>query len=144
MYDGIGLLDIATGKTKKLVQGPVAAYYFSPDSRHLAYIAIPPRPYFSWKVADVSSGKSRHLVDFVTTGDEAIAYRYFDQLALSHSIWSPRSDALIFAGVLIRGEGAMLPMFSPPPSVWVVPIAKAASRKIADGKLAFWSPIVGN
>lgn len=144
MYDGIGLLDTATGKTKKLVQEPVAAYYFSPDSRHLAYIAIPPGPYFSWKVADVPSGKSRHLVDFITTGDEAIAYRYFDQLALSHSIWSPRSDALIFAGVLIRGREAMLPMFSPPPSVWVVPISKAAPRKIADGKLAFWSPIAGN
>jgi len=145
MYDGIGLLDTATGKIKKLVQEPVAAYYFSPDSRHLAYIAIPRGPYFSWNVADLPSGKSRHLLDFITTSDEAIAYRYFDQLALSHSIWSPRSDALIFAGVLIPGEGeAMPPMFSPPPSVWMVPIAKAAPRKIADGKLAFWSPIAGN
>jgi len=144
-YDGIWLLDIATGKIKKLVREPVTAYYFSPDSRHLAYIAIPPGPYFSWKVADLPSGKSLHLLDFVTTGDEAIAYRYFDQLALSHSIWSPRSDALIFAGVLIPGEGeAMPPMFSPPPSVWIVPIAKAPPRKIADGKLAFWSPVAGN
>ena len=145
MYDGIELLDTATGKINKVVQEPVAAYYISPDSRHLAYIAIPRGPYFSWYVADLPSGKSRHLLDFVTTGDEAIAYRYFDQLALSHSIWSPRSDALIFAGVLINGEGEVMPpMFSPPPSVWVVPISKAPAQKIADGKLAFWSPTAGN
>ena len=145
MYDGIGLLDAATGKTSKLVKEPVSAFYFSPDSRHLAYIAIPAGPFFSWEVADLPSGKSRHLVDFVTTAEEAIAYRYFDQLALSHSIWSPRSDALIFAGVLIRTEGdTMPPMMSPPPSIWVVPISKGPPRNIADGKLAFWSPIAGN
>ncbi len=143
-YNGIGLVDIATGKTTKLVREPVTAYSFSPDSRHLAYIAVPPGPYFSWKVADLPSGKSRHLADFITTADEAIAYRYFDQLALSHSIWSPRSDALIFAGVLVRGGEAMLPMFSPPPSVWVIPISNAPARKIADGKLGFWSPVGGN
>jgi dipeptidyl aminopeptidase/acylaminoacyl peptidase len=145
MYNGIGLLDTATGKTNKLVQEPVAAFCFSPDSRRLAYIAIPRGPFFSWDVADVASGKHRHLADFVTTGEEAIAYRYFDQLALSHSIWSPRSDALIFAGVLIHAEGeTMAPMMSPPPSVWVVPIAKGPPRSVAEGKLAFWSPVAGN
>jgi len=145
MYDGIGLLDAATGKTTRLVQEPVEAYYFSPDSRHLAYIEIPRGPYFSWNVADLPSGKSHHLADFVTTGEEAIAYRYFDQLALSHSIWSPRSEALIFAGVLINGrQESMPPMYSPPPSIWVVPISKGPPRNIAEGKLAFWSPIPGN
>jgi hypothetical protein len=144
-YDGIGTLDTASGAVTKLVKQQVAAFYFSPDSHHLAFIEIPAgRPYYSWNVVDLPSAKSRRLLEFFTTRDEALAYRYFDQLALSHSIWSPQSDALVFAGAVVGMAGTVPHLFSPPPAVWVVPITKERPRKIADGKLAFWSPVAGN
>jgi len=144
-YDGIGMLDTASGTIKKLVKQQVAAFYFSPDSHHLAFIEIPAgRPYYSWNVVDLPSAKSRRLLEFFTTRDEALAYRYFDQLALSHRIWSPQSDALVFAGAVVGATGSMPQMVSPPPAIWVVPITKERPRKIADGKLAFWSPVAGD
>ncbi len=144
-YDGIGMLDTASGVTKKIVKQQVAAFYFSPDSHHLAFIGIPEgRPYYSWNVVDLPSAKSRRLLEFFTTRDEALAYRYFDQLALSHRIWSPQSDAFLFAGAVVGAMRSMPQMVSPPPAIFVVPIGKEPPRKIADGKLAFWSPAAGD
>jgi Tol biopolymer transport system component len=141
MMDGISMLDVAGGTTKKIVSEPVAAFYFSPDSNYLAYIAVPEkRSFYQWKLSDLKSGKSRQLANFITTRDESMAYRFFDQLALSHRIWSPDSKALVFAGVLVKGElpNAMGP--APAPFVFVAAIDELKPRPIAEGTLAFWSP----
>ena len=69
------------------------------------------KPYYSWSVVDVKTGAQKALGNFLATPDESTAYRYFDQLAVSHTIWSPDSSSFIYAGVhldWIAGQGARI------------------------------------
>jgi len=142
IFDGINLLDTTTAKAKKLVREPVAAFYFSPDSKYLAYVVVPEgKAYYQWKLANLSTGKNLSMFNFITTRDESLSYRFFDQLALSHAIWSPDSKALVFAGVPVTGEAPRASVGpSPPPYVFIVPIDHPHPLPVAEGTLAFWSP----
>ncbi len=137
-YDGVNLLDIASGNVSTLVSDPVIAYNFSPDGKWLAYIGTSETSN-TWNVVAASGGQSRKLCDFTATSAESAVYRVFDQYALSHRIWSPDSRAIVFAGVMLK-EGQEPSDMLPPPSVWMVPIDGGAPRALADGSLAFWSP----
>ncbi len=137
-YDGINLLDLASGNISALVSDPVVAYNFSPDGRWLAYIGITETSN-SWNVIAAGGGKPRKLCDFVASGAESAAYQVFDQYALSHRIWSPDSKALVFAGVRLK-QGQPPGENMPPASVWAVPIDGGAPREVGDGIVAFWSP----
>lgn len=140
IFHGIKLLDIADGKVRNLCRDPVSAYFFSPDARRLAYIGSPARkPYFTWHVIELASGKSTHLANFITTREESIAYRYFEQIALSHSIWAPDSSAITFAGVIVKGEPRRATGPAPPPTVWILPADKSAPTAVGQGVLGFWS-----
>ncbi|HZY59990.1 MAG TPA: hypothetical protein VFE56_09515 [Candidatus Binataceae bacterium] len=138
-YDGVNLLDVASGNISTLVSDPVIAYNFSPDGRWLAYIGLTEQAN-TWNVIELG-GKSRKLGNFVATHTESVAYRYFDQYALSHRIWSPDSRALVFAGTMLK-EGMALPSgATPPPSIWLMPVDGGPAQTLADGEVAFWSPV---
>jgi Tol biopolymer transport system component len=140
-YNGIKLVDIATANSKLLTKDDVAAFFFAPDSRHIAFIGVPEdKPYYTWSVVDVKSGTQKALGNFLATPDESTAYRYFDQLAVSHTIWSPDSSAFIYAGVRLMGSPQHSLGYSPPPSAWVVPIDGSAPHQVSDAVLAFFSP----
>jgi dipeptidyl aminopeptidase/acylaminoacyl peptidase len=140
-YHGIKLVDIATANSKWLTKDDVAAFFFSPDSRHLAVIGVPEeRPYYSWSVVDVKTGVEKALGNFLATPDEAIAYRYFDQLAVSHAIWAPDSSSFIYAGVRLVGSPERALGYTPPPSAWIVPIDGGAPHEVSNAVLAFFSP----
>jgi len=140
MYEGINLVDIASGKTTRLTKDPVAAFYFSPDASRIVYISEPEgRPYYEWKMVEIGHPHPKVLFNFITTRDEQLSYRYFDQLALSHAIWAPDSSAFVFAGVVVKGELPHGPGLSPPPYVFEVPVETGKPRPIAEGTIAFWS-----
>ena len=140
-YSGIKLVDIATANSKWVTKNAVSAFFFAPDSRHLAYIGVPEeKPYYSWSVVDLKTGADKALTNFVTTPDEATAYRYFDQLAVSHTIWSPDSSAFIYAGVRLVGSPDKSLPFAPAPSAWIVPIDGSAPHEVSNAVLAFFSP----
>ncbi len=140
-YHGIKLVDIKTATSTWLTKNQVAAYFFAPDSRHLVYIGVPEeKPYYTWSVVDLKTGKEKTLLNFLATPDESTAYRYFDQLAVSHTIWSPDSQAFIFAGVrLIRDPDTALGT-APAPSAWIVPIDGVEPHQVAPAVIAFFSP----
>jgi Tol biopolymer transport system component len=145
VMQGISLVDVAGGSVRKLVDDEVAAFYFSPDSKRIVYIEVPPqRPYYTWNVVDARSGKKRKLSSFLATSEESISWRYFEQLSLSHNIWAPDSRAITFAGVLVSKEpGKELPSgptHSPAPSVMIMPIDGSSPRRVAEGVVSFWSP----
>ena len=142
LFDGINLLDTADGKITSLVSDPVVAYYFSPDMRHLAYIGVTPGSN-TWNLLDLPSGKARKIADFITTDTATIAFRLFDQFVLSHRIWSPDSKAIAFAGVMVKGGNEPPPPSTvmPPASVWLLPIGKQPAQALAQGRIAFWSPV---
>jgi Tol biopolymer transport system component len=145
VMDGISILDIGDGSVRTIVKDDVAAFYFSPDSSKLAWVSVPPeKPFYTLNVCDLRSGKTRRLGSFLTTNEELLAWRYFEQLALSHSIWAPDSSALVFAGVPVtrdlRERKPESTINTPPPTVTVIPADGKAPRAIAEGTLAFWAP----
>ncbi|HYA34629.1 MAG TPA: hypothetical protein VEF03_03370, partial [Candidatus Binataceae bacterium] len=141
VFGGIKLLDIETQESKRIVTNPVQAFFFSPDAHYLAYVAVPPEmPFYQWSVFDLKTGKARKLENFLATQDESVAYHYFDQLALSHAIWSPDSREFVYAGVRLVGEphGPLGP--TPEPNLWAVPVDGSKSRSIGPGTIGFYSP----
>ena len=140
-YHGIQLVDVASASSKWLTHNDVAAFFFAPDSRHLAYIGVPQdKPYYSWSVIDVKSGAEKTLGNFLATPEESIAYNYFDQLAVSHTIWSPDSSSFIYAGVRLAGSPGQALGFAPAPMAYIVPIDGSQPRAISSAVLAFFSP----
>jgi TolB protein len=120
----------------------VAAFFFAPDSRHIAYISVPEeKPYYSWGVVDVKTGKEKQLGNFLTTTEESTSYRFFDQLAVSHTIWSPDSSAFIYAGVRLLGSPDAAIGTAPPPMAWIVPIDGSEPHQISTAVIAFFSPV---
>lgn len=142
-FHEIKLVDISDATSRTLTKDTVAAYFFSPDARYLAYIAVPEeKPFYTWELIDLKTGKTRALGNFVSTQEESVSYRFFEQLALSHSTWSPDSKAIIYAGVrLLAVPTQALPM-TPPPSVWSLPIDGSAPHAIGEGVVAFYAPAV--
>lgn len=144
VFHGIDLLDIGTGKTRQLTRDNVLAYFFSPDARYLAYVSVPEdRPYYTWKLIDLKHARVRTLDNFLSTQLEALAYRFFDQLAVSHTIWSPDSKEFVYAGVRILGEPHQALPLAPPPSLWIVSTQDGKSRSVAPATLAFYSSASG-
>ncbi len=141
VYHGIKLVEIASATSKWLTKVDVAAFFFSPDAQHLLYIGVPAeKPYYNWSVIDVRTGNEKTLGNFLSTPDESTVYRYFDQLAVSHTIWSPDSKAFIYAGVRLVGDPERAIGVSPPPLAWVVPIDGSEPHQIATAVIAFFSP----
>jgi Tol biopolymer transport system component len=138
---GIRVVDLTDAESKRLTGEEVAAYFYSPDGRYLAYVAVPPdRPFYQWELVDLKSGKTRKLDMFLATQDESVSYHYFDQLALSHSIWSPDSSEFVFAGVRLlaapdKGGGP-----TPEPQLWIEPVDGRQPRSGHAGTVAFYSP----
>jgi Tol biopolymer transport system component len=138
---GIRVVDIADAESKRVSGEDVAAYFYSPDGRYLAYIAVPPeRPFYQWELVDLKSDKTRKLDMFLATQDESVSYHYFDQLALSHSIWSPDSSEFVFAGVRLLTEPGKGGGPTPEPQLWIEPIDGRKPRSGPSGTLAFYSP----
>jgi TolB protein len=141
VYAGIRMVDISTATSRVLTKDPVSAYFVSPNGRYIAYIAVPKeKPYYWWMLIDLKTGKTRRITRFLSTDEESISYRFFDQFALSHRIWSPDSSAFVFAGVRLLVEPDQSLGTVPPPAVWVMPIDGGQPRNLAHGTLAYFSP----
>lgn len=141
VYAGIRIVDVATATSRMLTKDPVDAYFPSPDGRYLAYISVPKnKQYYWWKLINLKTGKIRELTRFLSTDQEAISYRFFDQFQLSHTIWAPDSGAFVFAGVRLLVEPGQSLGAVPPPSVWVMPADGGAPRNVGHGVIAYFSP----
>jgi TolB protein len=141
IFHGIKLVDIKDASSKWLTKSDIAAFFFAPDSKHLVYVAAPEdKSYYTWFVVDVRTGMEKAIGNFLTTTEESTAYRYFDQLAVSHTIFSPDSQAFVYAGARLVGEPERASGISSPPVAWIVPIDGSAPHQIANAVLAFFSP----
>jgi Tol biopolymer transport system component len=138
---GIRVVDIADAESKRISGEDVAAYFYSPDGKYLAVIAVPPdRPYYQWQLIEVKSGKMRKLDMFLATQEESVSYHYFDQLALSHTIWAPDSSEFVYAGVRLIHEPDAGGGPTPEPQLWIEPVDGRSPRSGPAGTLAFYSP----
>jgi TolB protein len=126
------VVDLTTLGTREISAAPVLAFFWSPDSSKLAYMA-----------ADESAG-SLSLRWYVWDGSESRAYAsvvptrtylqsylaFFDQYAQSMTMWSPDSTAFAYAAVHPEtGSG-----------VWVQHLDTDAPERIGRGVFVAWSP----
>ena len=152
------LLDPDTGEIKVLTNESVIAFFWSPNGRHIAYYTLTDnlgsqefnafdlqldpkratsakptaqqRPAFDLTVVDVYTGQGRVLLSGVELSTVFITQflPFFDQYAMSHSLWSPASNALI---VPYDDDGVN--------RIAIVSTLGGQIRELADGFVAFWS-----
>jgi TolB protein len=143
------LIDVASGATRVLVDGPVVAWFWAPDGRTLAVLrfrlpsdgqvaaaggtvlAATDRLGLRLLFVDAATGIVRfarevRLSDLVLTQFLPFA----DQYARSHRVWSPASDAIVLP---LQDEAGSS-------HITIVPADGSPELRIADGVAAFWSP----
>lgn len=133
-------------KGKEVAQGPIVAYFWSPDSQKVAYfelglknpgqtsLIIPiaqstPKIDVDVQVYDLASGVTRKAATFQPTDSFQQVFSFFDQYQRSATLWSPDSKNLVLAGLDNNGNS----------NIFVASIDGSKFQKIADGNLAFWS-----
>ncbi len=151
------LFDTETGEITLLSDNTVLAFFWSPNGRYIATFntgeiepdfgvnvaqSLPSKPrhlaksekqfhahQFNLAVIDVETGEETQVMSFFPTTIFISQFiPFFDQYALSHSIWSPNSDAVVLP---IRDEGEN--------RVKVVRIDGSEYLDIGQGDMAFWS-----
>ncbi len=150
------VLDVATGEMKQLSAETVLAFFWSPDGQQIAYISVPALNGFdsmeaslfdaktqrlsrgaaqqsfelSLSVVDVATGQGLRLAGFTPSPLFLRQFMpFFDQYALSHSIWSPNSDAVVLP-IILNGEDRVVAVF---------PTNGGRMREVGLGDAAFWS-----
>lgn len=140
LIEDLQLIDVPSGKTRTLVKGNFAAYFWSPDGQHILYAKRKlDSILWTWFVVDVKDGKIHEVADFIPARPLLLVFQYFDQYALSHRLWSPDSKRFVFTGS--AGPNAHPAMAAQSPSVFVVEAADhSIPNSVANGHIAFWSP----
>ena len=138
-----GLRDGSGGSgSVEAITAPVVAFFWSPNSQYIAYVILTDeRGVFEWRMHEVDSGTDWPVVEFAPSDEQVTMFGFFDQFSQSHSVWSPRSDAIVFSGVLVS-EGVSASSRSQTPTKVLVAdaLADSAVRDVGTGLLAVWSP----
>lgn len=144
-YNGIAV--VPTDPTQDVVELdlPVLAFFWSPDGTKIAFVTLSEtQSALSWALYDVETNDRMRLVDFVPSAEQLTMFQFFDQYAYSHSIWSPDSGSIVFAGDLLTDSVTASARRHPGHAsfhivvVDVEPVAEA--HVIAEGIMGFWSP----
>ena len=115
-YRGVTLFAPDGTRRQVAIRENVVAFFWSPDSTKLAYVTFSDsRESLRWMILDVVDGSRWPLVDFIPSGAQMTLFRFFDQFAYSHTLWSPDSDSLVFSGRI--GGGVVSASFKPSASV---------------------------
>lgn len=104
-YEGVTILDTATGDEQMAYERRTFAFWWSPDGTTLAVVAAGSDG-FLWESVDVRSGTVTTLAEFIPTPDFLTYLQFFDQFARSHQVWSADSTALVFAGQMVEDRTA--------------------------------------
>jgi hypothetical protein len=130
-----------------LEENNVVAFFWSPDSRHVAYLTPPTledgqlllEPFFApdhplylqLRVADARNGESWAITTFpVSQAFVTNVLPFFDQFQRSANIWSPNSRYLTYSAMTSAGF----------PGVFVSSASGHFTPEfVAAGDLAFWS-----
>ena len=140
LLDELWLIDVSSGKMRTVLKDQFAAYFWSPNGTRILY-AKPRRDtdLWTWAVLEVGNGKTYEVVDFAPSRPLLQVFQYFDQYALSHRLWSPDSQHLVFTGS--AGADAHPAAALQNPTVYTVDaVAHATPKALSDGHIAFWSP----
>ncbi len=145
VYSGIAVVPLGTSESVIELDLPVLAFFWSPDGTKIALVTLSDKQgALAWALYDVGSDERMRLVDFSPSAEQLTVFQFFDQYAYSHSIWSPDSASIVFAGDLLTDSVTASISDHPGHSsfhivvVDVEPVAEA--HVIAEGIMGFWSP----
>ena len=141
-YNGVRLGSWDGSRSVVPIRVPIVAFFWSPNSQFIAYVTPPDaRGVFEWRVHEIASRTNWPVAEFVPSNEQVTMFLFFDQFAKSHAVWSPQSDAIVFAGVLMT-EGVSASYRSQTPTKILVADAmgRSTARIVGSGILAVWSP----
>ena len=145
VYRRLKILDSVEYGERGGVSDNILSFFWSPDGTKIAYVTIPDgQGSLRWTLYDVDTGERTELVDFVPSTGQLTMLQFFDQYAYSHSLWSPDSRYLVFAGSL--SGGAVTAAMSGDPGhqgshVFTVDTGPTLEiTTVVTGFLGFWSP----
>ena len=142
-YRRLTILDADARTPTARAAGNLLAHFWSPDGAKIAYVEIADaRGRLRWRLLDAESGESFDLAEFTPSADQLTMFQFFDQYAYSHSLWSPDSRRLVFAGSLWDAASAASWSAQTRESrVYVLDTGPTRSAQaLADGVLGVWSP----
>ncbi|MBN9390309.1 MAG: PD40 domain-containing protein [Chloroflexi bacterium] len=153
LYKGISLVTVdptATAPTTltatQVVTEDVAAFFWSPDGKKLAYVTLNDTgDMLLWKLYDTTTKKSSTITEWFPSENWGQLITFFDQYAQSNSVWSPDSKALVFAGLSKDDYTALVESGatdSLQPQVYILPVDGTNAgipQAVGYGSLAFWS-----
>lgn len=150
--DSVIIVEAATGLVLSSGGRDVFAFWWSPDSQSIALLTLArgsgntaaasmqtvsdrtvqntTPPLVEWVVMDVANGNTRPFAPFYINYELAYVGGYFDQFAVSHSLWSPDSRYLVYSEI-VNATGN--------DQVSILDIQTGTSYKIADGRFGVWS-----
>lgn len=149
LYSGLETIKADGSERQRVADGGVAAFYWSPDGKRLAYAGLDrTERALSWFVADPDGKNRRQLASFVPSEEQFAMFRFFDQYAQSHGLWSPDGKYLVWTG---HAPDAARPKAPPGPSgdgqepapgpsqVFVAAVdGSTPPRTLVDGRIALW------
>ena len=131
---GVDILDLGTRAVERVADEPVLALFWSPDGEKLLMAGLAEfdgAAYLRWQL--YRDNELRPVGGIFLPGPifgERVL-PFFDQFALSSTLWSPDSTQFTYPGRNVAGEQG----------IWVYDVVDNTSELIVEGgTLAFWSP----
>ncbi|NNF64472.1 MAG: hypothetical protein HKN07_09445 [Acidimicrobiia bacterium] len=126
--DQLQVFDAATGTSVAVSDKLVVAFWWSPDSKKLLYLDLLDSGGLQWHVWDgIESTDHATFLPSPTFARDFLPF--FDQYALSMTLWSPDSNAYAFPGVIDSEVG-----------IWVQELGETEPSLVGDGVFVGWSP----
>ena len=127
------------------IRQPILAFFWSPDGSRLAYITLSDTEgALRCIVVDMDSRERRSALDFVPSPEQQTLFQFFDQYAYSHSVWSPDSANLVFAGNIVGNAATASSGAHPGHRGFHIIVADAGGTStpqlVGEGIMGFWSP----